>query len=404
MGVYLPKYKATDGTRKESKVYWMEFRFNGQEIRESTKTRSLTLAKKIMDKRRRDLEEGVSGIKKRPQPQILSFAADEYLERKKTSLAPSSLDIERVNLKHHLLPVFGKMLLCDIEAKDITKYQQDRLKEEAAASSINLEISTLRAIMKRHGQWERVQADVKMLQERTDVGRALTADEEKALLQACSLSRSRSLLPFVTLALETGARYNVVRTLQWRNIDFKNRCLQFGKDKTPAGTGRIVPLSPRATATLEFWAGEFPNLKPEHYVFPHQRYAGGGKKKHFGFTYGMTFGLDVTRPLTELKDAWERAKLRAAKILKGSADDTDKEIKPLVCRFHDLRHTAVSRMLNAGVPIMKVAKIVGWSPSTMMEMASRYGHFTLDELRGAVESINSTVVSDTRKDAHPRPV
>jgi hypothetical protein len=45
-------------------------------------------------------------------------------------------------------------------------------------------------------------------------------------------------------------------------------------------------------------------------------------------------------------------------------------------------------MLDAGVPIMKVAKIVGWSPSTMMEMASRYGHFTLDELRGAVETIN----------------
>jgi hypothetical protein len=37
---------------------------------------------------------------------------------------------------------------------------------------------------------------------------------------------------------------------------------------------------------------------------------------------------------------------------------------------------------------MKVAKIVGWSPSTMVQMAARYGHFTLDELRGAVETIS----------------
>jgi DNA-binding MurR/RpiR family transcriptional regulator len=47
-------------------------------------------------------------------------------------------------------------------------------------------------------------------------------------------------------------------------------------------------------------------------------------------------------------------------------------------------------MLNAGVPIAKVAKIVGWSTATMVRMAARYGHFTLNELRGAMESISST--------------
>ncbi len=45
-------------------------------------------------------------------------------------------------------------------------------------------------------------------------------------------------------------------------------------------------------------------------------------------------------------------------------------------------------MLNAETPIAKVAKIVGWSTSTMVLMAARYGHFSLNELRGAVESIN----------------
>jgi hypothetical protein len=40
------------------------------------------------------------------------------------------------------------------------------------------------------------------------------------------------------------------------------------------------------------------------------------------------------------------------------------------------------------VPIAKVAKIVGWSPTTMVRMAARYGHFALEELRSAVESIS----------------
>jgi integrase len=59
---------------------------------------------------------------------------------------------------------------------------------------------------------------------------------------------------FVILTLEPGARKNTVRTLQWKNIDFGGRCLQFGKDKTSAGTGRVIPLNYRAAATLTFWA------------------------------------------------------------------------------------------------------------------------------------------------------
>ena len=59
-------------------------------------------------------------------------------------------------------------------------------------------------------------------------------------------------------------------------------------------------------------------------------------------------------------------------------------------RFHDLRHSAVSRMIAARVPIPMIAKIVGRSPSTMANMAARYGHFRIEELRSAVESISIT--------------
>ena len=58
------------------------------------------------------------------------------------------------------------------------------------------------------------------------------------------------------------------------------------------------------------------------------------------------------------------------------------------CRFHDLKPTAVSRMLDAGVSIAKIAKIVGWSPATMVRMSVRYGHFGIEDLRGAVETIS----------------
>jgi integrase len=355
----------------------MDFHFNGQRIRESTRTRSKTLAHKVEDKRRRDLEEGSAGIRKRLQPRLLSIAADVWLEMKKSSLAPKTVVIEKTNLAH-LLPELGRRLVVDIDARDIARYQQKRLQQGASPKTTNLEIGTLRAILRRHGVWAGLQQDVRMLPTREDVGRAITAEEERTLLEACAKSRSRSPLPFVTLAIETGARFGVIRTLQWGNINFSNRCLQFGKDKTPSGTGRIIPLNPRAIATLSFWASHFPERQHEHFVFPAERYGAAGDK-----FAPKAYDTDPTRPIGSIKEAWEEAKKRAASTEK-------KRVEPLRCRFHDLRHTAVSRMLDAGVPIAKVAKIVGWSPATMVRMAARYGHFTLEELRSAVETISRT--------------
>jgi integrase len=152
----------------------------------------------------------------------------------------------------------------------------------------------------------------------------------------------------------------------------------------------MIPLSQRAIATLSFWATHFPERKPEHYVFPAERYGAAGDQ-----FCAKAYNTNPSQPIGSIKEAWEGAKVKAAKILKGMPESTEskEKISALTCRFHDLRHTAVSRMLNAGIPIAKVAKIVGWSPATMVRMAARYGHFSLDELRGAVESISATNIS-----------
>ena len=101
-----------------SKVWTMDFLFHGQRIRESTGTRSKTLAKKIQDKRRRELEEGAAGLNsKRNRPLLFSLAAEEYLKMKEARWAAKTRLIAENNLAH-LVPVFGKLLLVDIEAPD----------------------------------------------------------------------------------------------------------------------------------------------------------------------------------------------------------------------------------------------------------------------------------------------
>jgi integrase len=372
-----------------SKVWTMDFHIHGQRIRESTGTRSKTLAADIERKRRREIEEGTAGIRKRTQPKLFSLAADEWVKAKTPDWAPNTLTGELANLKH-LKPVFGRKLVVDIDPKHIRSYQEDRLEEEASPKTINNEIGTLRSILRRSGAWARIQPEVSMLPPGEEIGKAITPEEERALLDACGKSRSRSLLPFVVLALETGARKNTVRTLQWKNIDFVNRCLQFGKDKTSAGTGRIIPLNQRAMATLTFWAERFPDRKPDHYVFATEKYGLDGEA---GYLTGQAVPYEVNpaKPMGSWKTAWKAARKMAGRTLSGKPEK--EEVEPLAVRTHDLRHTAISRMIDGGVPLPKIAKIVGWSPSTMVKMAARYGHFSTDELRSAVEAIS-------RPDAH----
>src|SRR5262249_7668686 len=130
--------------------------------------------------------------------------------------------------------------------------------------------------------------------------------------------------------------------------------------------GRIIPLNSRIVNVLEMWTSQFPNRQPNDYVFPFERCGAKGEEDSFGFTGEVIFyDTDPTRPIGDWKEAWEGAKERAGAILRGEDQSkqeskaeefvavhktknckaSEKERKPaaLKCRFHDLRHTAVTR-------------------------------------------------------------
>src|SRR5947207_1401759 len=86
----------------------------------------------------------------------------------------------------------------------------------------------------------------------------------------------------------------------------------------------------------------------------------------------VAYDSDPTRPIGRWKEAWEAAKIRAG----------------VQCRFHDLRHTGCTRMLEPGVPFSVVATIMGWSPSTTVRMSRRYGHIGQTAQRHAVNALN----------------
>jgi integrase len=359
---------------KNSKVWWMDFIFDGYRVRESTKSRNKKLAEDIERKRRSELESGRMGLKKRGRPRLFTLASEDYIERKRAVLSERSFIIERSNLKH-LLPAFGARLISDIDAADIDGYQKARLREGAAAKTINLEIGTLRAVLVRNRLWEPIRHDIRMLKVDDTPGKALTAEEEDALLEACRESRSRGLYPSVVLALNTGMRSAELRHLQWKQLDLHGGSIRVGRSKTAAGAGRAIPLNRRALETLREWAAQFDACEPAHFVFPSEKYGHNG----------VPYAIDASKPMGSLKEGWEVARKRAR----------------VACRFHDLRHTACTRLLEGGVPFAILAQIMGWSASATITMAKRYGHIGDSSLRRAMSVLDFLDKRETMTEKSP---
>jgi integrase len=111
-------------------------------------------------------------------------------------------------------------------------------------------------------------------------------------------------------------------------------------------------------------------------VFPSERYGAGGDKFE-----PTVYDINPTKAINSWKEAWESVK-----------EDTGVTI-----RFHDLRHTCVTRMLEGGVPLSVVASILGWSPATTARMAKRYGHIGQVAQRQAVEVLDAKPPKKAKK-------
>lgn len=345
--------------RGKAGIWWYSFKFGGRQIHESSKSTSKTVAVEAMRQRRRQLEETFNGIEKRKIPPTFERASKEWLERR-AGIADTTRETYGHALKR-LSAASGKSLICDITAASITAYQKAREKDGAAGATVNKEFTVLASILADHGLWNAIRRDVARLEENESAGRALLPDEEAQLLQAASQVGVKQghwspIYTVTVLGLNTGLRHSEVRKLRWCDVDMERRVLVVGKSKSDSSTGRPVPIIPPAWAALDMWASRFPNRQHSDYIFPACENG----------------NINPARPIAHWRTAW--AKARALAELPG-------------LRYHDLRHSAATKLLENGVPMATVAQVLGWSASTAIRMAKRYGHIRPDAQRQALESI-----------------
>jgi integrase len=362
------------GVYKRGGVYWYEFSFQGQRIRDSAKTSSKTIARQAELARRRELELGINGLTKRERP-LFPVAAKDWLAMKLTTLSPLGARYYR-QYTAKLSAYFGNRLISDITAEDVAGLQRKRKAEGLSGRQINAEVGTLRAILRYYGRWAYISGRVTMLPQRSEVGQALSRDDETRLLDAIAQSRSPSLYPFFILSLDAGLRPSETRSLRlsnlrltWRNWVIEEGEIIVGHSKTEAGSGRVIPLTQRACAALTLWLLRFSDSGPDTFVFPFHHVAIAGNER-----IPCIYGVDPVRPMnpSSYQTAFETARDKAR----------------VRFRFYDARHTFVTRLAeNPGVSEETIRQLAGHVNPRML---SRYAHIRMQARRAAIASLEST--------------
>lgn len=296
-------------------------------------------AKNVLAKMRLELLNESMGFKRLSSERLpFDKFASEFLEiyskQNKRSWARDELSIR--NLKRF----FGNKAIQDIGPEDVERFKAARKAEGVSPATVNRELACLKTIFNKAVEWGKLEhnpaAKVKKFKESNGKERYLTEGEARQLLEAAS----PGLKPILIVALSTGMRKEEILGLRWENIRFDKSYIHLEDSKS--GKSRDIPMNIQVYETLK--------ALPRYgeYVF---------------------YNPSTKDRIKDIKRAFQTACKRAG--IKG-------------LRFHDLRHTASSWMVEAGVDLVTISKILGHSS---IQMTMRYAHPTPENMRLAVQKL-----------------
>lgn len=315
-----------------------------------TVIKTFRLRRDAADWARRIEDEMVRGVyidRASSERMLLKQALNRYLaEVTPTKRATTAAREKGVCAK--LDAALGKYSLAALTPDIVAEYRDRRLAAGMSASSVRIELALLSHLFTvaikewRIGLHYNPVANVRKPAPHKGRNRRLSADEERKLLEACDKHSNPMLGWIVRLALHTGMRSGEITSLRRNQVDLDKRTVTLTETKN--GSTRTVPLSHAAVAVLRSALDNPVRPIDTDLVF-------------FGEP-----GRDELRRPYDFRKAWHL-------IVRGL------EIADL--RFHDLRHEAVSRLVEAGLGDQEVAAISGHKS---MQMLRRYTHLRAEDL------------------------
>lgn len=279
-------------------------------------------------------------------------------------LKPATVRKYESDTRNNVIPHIGHLRLDEVTTADVASLQS-RLRAEGKGpltiTNARRALGTALEAAVEAGLIASNPTRSRVLRQRAPdkVERVLNREETGRLLAAARGTRYEALF---VLALTTGMRQGELLALRWRDIDLEGGTLRVTGSVTTDHDGKLRILAPktrrsRRTLGLPLIAADALRRAPRQdseLVFPAER-AGG-----------LMRGTTVTH-------TYLRALLRAAEL-------------PLM-KFHDLRDTAATHMLEEGIPINVVSEVLGHADEAIT--LRRYAHVTRGMQRAAVAAMDA---------------
>jgi integrase len=346
----------TDGLYRRGKYYYFKYKStDGIWCERATRSCNYPDAKRIRTQFLSDLQEG-----KLPNERAkwtLQQAVTQWLEDRKHRIASGSYASE-ASITRSLIRILGTDTRLDklADLQVIRRYETKRREASTSSKTVNNEVQVLAGMLRDAKLWRRVSGDYKRLKvEKSDIPDALTREEACRLLQVAHTADENAVAPYAaTLAYSTGMRSKEIKCLRLGSIRLDGPAPQIqvmrATTKTNKGA-RFVALDTMACWAIRKLLGRASRLgatKPEHCLLPTQR------DKHTRTTdplHGGS-GWDPAHPQSSFDAEW---------------DDLREKAKIEHRRFHDLRHSYISRCGEAGIALSVVQAQVGHMSGAMTQ-------------------------------------
>jgi integrase len=341
---------------KRGRIYYYHFLFNGQHIQESTKQGNPRTARQMEAAHKTALAKGEVGFRERKAISLRDFLKQDflpYVEAQFKEAKPNTLRYYQYGAE-----TLRGSSLAELNISQITDQHAGQYAAKRAAfspSTINCGLRTLRRALSLANQWGQLDRmpRITLAEGERQRDRVLSDAEVSIYLDACAEPWKGA----ATVMLGTGLRPSEVLSLRWERIQLNGvgGLLQIAEGKSKAAR-RMLPIVPAVFAALKIlWDAQG---RPEcGWTFPAE-----SKSGH----------LDRDTAKTHHRKALEMIEQKA----KGQG------MQNPVKRFppYTMRHTALTRLAEAGCDAFTLARIAGHSSITITQ---RYCHPQADAIERA---------------------